>query len=642
MKPAIFGLLIGIPSLGAAADTNSVARLKEVVVTDTPIIAENRLTPLAGQVTGVSQEQIKELNAQDLPSALRRTPGVVISRHNPVGSFGGGEGGAVFIRGMGASRPGAEIAMTMDGIARFVGLWTHPVLDTLSVDNAARLDVYKGAQPVLFGNMAFGVVDIVTKRQTQPGFHTELQLAGGSYDTFVETAEHGGRFGPLDYYLVQSFRTSDGHRANASGQLQDYLGRIGYDLGEHWNLSLFYNRTDNWAKDPGDIRTDINQGEFDTTTDFGVVTLANHFERMDGWIKVYWDHGAIDWVNQYSSSTKSNNVGTLTRWDNYGVKGREMFRPWEGGELMAGMDIDYISGKATFISPPTPTSSWGRETFRIIQPYGLIAQQLDISDGIWIKPSAGVRGFFHDNFTDEAGPQAGLVLNIHDTQLHFGYARGVNYPGIFVKTQAQLWMPGENQEDLLSAETLNHFEAGVRQDFGKKVRVELTGFLDKGYNRIATVPPPPFPPTWQNVGAFDTHGIEGTVTYRPINDLALFVGGTWLKADPSNLPYTPKWTACAGATWRFLKNFTLNVDGSFVDDQFVLSLGRTSTAVNTESVDSYFLLSARLAYEFPLPWGGARGEVFVAGENLSNTHYEYKPGYPMPGINGMGGVRVRF
>jgi len=642
MKPAIFGLLIGIPSLGAAADTNSVARLKEVVVTDTPIIAENRLTPLAGQVTGVSQEQIKELNAQDLPSALRRTPGVVISRHNPVGSFGGGEGGAVFIRGMGASRPGAEIAMTMDGIARFVGLWTHPVLDTLSVDNAARLDVYKGAQPVLFGNMAFGVVDIVTKRQTQPGFHTELQLAGGSYDTFVETAEHGGRFGPLDYYLVQSFRTSDGHRANASGQLQDYLGRIGYDLGEHWNLSLFYNRTDNWAKDPGDIRTDINQGEFDTTTDFGVVTLANHFERMDGWIKVYWDHGAIDWVNQYSSSTKSNNVGTLTRWDNYGVKGREMFRPWEGGELMAGMDIDYISGKATFISPPTPTSSWGRETFRIIQPYGLIAQQLDISDGIWIKPSAGVRGFFHDNFTGEAGPQAGLVLNIHDTQLHFGYARGVNYPGIFVKTQAQLWMPGENQEDLLSAETLNHFEAGVRQDFGKKVRVELTGFLDKGYNRIATVPPPPFPPTWQNVGAFDTHGIEGTVTYRPINDLALFVGGTWLKADPSNLPYTPKWTACAGATWRFLKNFTLNVDGSFVDDQFVLSLGRTSTAVNTESVDSYFLLSARLAYEFPLPWGGARGEVFVAGENLSNTHYEYKPGYPMPGINGMGGVRVRF
>jgi len=642
MKPAIFGLLIGIPSLGAAADTNSVARLKEVVVTDTPIIAENRLTPLAGQVTGVSQEQIKELNAQDLPSALRRTPGVVISRHNPVGSFGGGEGGAVFIRGMGASRPGAEIAMTMDGIARFVGLWTHPVLDTLSVDNAARLDVYKGAQPVLFGNMAFGVVDIVTKRQTQPGFHTELQLAGGSYDTFVETAEHGGRFGPLDYYLVQSFRTSDGHRANASGQLQDYLGRIGYDLGEHWNLSLFYNRTDNWAKDPGDIRTDINQGEFDTTTDFGVVTLANHFERMDGWIKVYWDHGAIDWVNQYSSSTKSNNVGTLTRWDNYGVKGREMFRPWEGGELMAGMDIDYISGKATFISPPTPTSSWGRETFRIIQPYGLIAQQLDISDGIWIKPSAGVRGFFHDNFTGEAGPQAGLVLNIHDTQLHFGYARGVNYPGIFVKTQAQLWMPGENQEDLLSAETLNHFEAGVRQDFGKKVRVELTGFLDKGHNRIATVPAPPFPPTWQNVGAFDTHGIEGTVTYRPINDLALFVGGTWLKADPSNLPYTPKWTACAGATWRFLKNFTLNVDGSFVDDQFVLSLGRTSTAVNTESVDSYFLLSARLAYEFPLPWGGARGEVFVAGENLSNTHYEYKPGYPMPGINGMGGVRVRF
>jgi len=624
------------------ANTNTPARLPEVVVTGTPIIEENRLTPLAGQVTTVSKEQIKELNAQDLPSALRRTPGVVISRHNPVGSFGGGEGGAVFIRGMGASRPGTEIAMTMDGISRFVGLWTHPLMDTLSVDNAARLDVYKGAQPVLFGNMAFGVVDIVTKRQTNPGFHTELQLACGSYDTWVETAEHGGRTGPLDYYLVQSYRTSDGHRTNASGELQNYLGRIGYDITEHWNISLLYNRTDNSAKDPGDIRTGINQGQFDTTTDFGVVTLANHFERADGWIKVYWDHGAIDWVDQYNSTTKANDVDTLTRWDNYGLKARETFRPWDGGELMAGLDIDYISGKATFVSPPAPTTQWGRETFRIVQPYGMVAQQFDLADGIWIKPSAGVRGFFHDNFDNEAGPQAGLVLNIRDTQLHFGYARGVNYPGIFVKTQAQLWMPGDNKENLLQAETLDHFEAGIRQDFGKKLRLEVTGFLDNGHNRIVTVPPPPFPPTWQNAGAFDTHGIEGTVTYRPINDLALFAGVTWLRADPGDLPYTPKWTASAGASWRFLKHFTLNVDGSFVDDQIVLSRGRSSTAINTAQVDSYFLLSARLAYAFPLPWSSGRGELFVAGENLTDINYEYKPGYPMPGINGMGGIRLEF
>jgi len=625
----------------ALCHTNSPTRLPEVVVTDTPIIEENWLTPLAGQVTAVSQEQIKELNAQDLPSALRRTPGVVISRHNPVGSFGGGDGGTVFIRGMGASRPGDEIVMTMDGIPRFVGVWTHPVMDTLSVDNAARLDVYKGAQPVLFGNMSFGVVDIVTKRQTQPGFHTELQLAYGCYDTWVETAEHGGRSGPVDYYLIQSFRTSDGHRDNASGELQNYLGRFGVDIGKNWNWSLLYNRTDNWAKDPGDIRTGRSQGEFDTTTDFGVMALANTFERADGWVKVYWEHGAIDWLGQFSNATHTNNSDTMTRWDTYGVKSRETFRPWDGAEWMVGLDLDFISGKTWNVTPP-PGSGWNFpcDTFRIVQPYALVAQQFDLADGIWVKPSAGVRGFFHDEYPNEAGPQAGLVLGVHDTQLHFGYARGVNYPGIFAKAQ-RAFIPPLTYTDL-KAETLNHFETGIRQDFGQKLRLELTGFVDNGQNRIIRTIPPPPPPTYLNRGTFSTHGIEATATWRPVADLAFFAGGTWLQATPADMPYAPRWSATMGASWHFLKHFTFSVDGSFVDDMFVLSRDRTSTAVNTQKVDEYFLLGARLAYEFRLPWQGAQAELFIAAENLTNADYEYKPGYPMPGINGMGGVRVMF
>ena len=35
-------------------------------------------------------------------------------------------------------------------------------------------------------------------------------------------------------------------------------------------------------------------------------------------------------------------------------------------------------------------------------------------------------------------------------------------------------------------------------------------------------------------------------------------------------------------------------------------------------------------------------KVFAAGENLTNQDYEYKPGYPMPGISGMLGVEFSF
>ena len=189
MKLTKLVLLAAVLSVrGAAADPDAVVALPKLVVTATPIIEENALTPLAGQFTVITQQQIADLNAQDLQAALRETPGVVVTHYDPVGSFGGGEGGAVFIRGMGASRPGAEIQLAIDGIANFNSLWTHPLLDMLSVDIAQSIDVYKGAQPVLYGNMAFGVVDVTTKRQADPGFTTSLQTAYGSSNTFVEVA----------------------------------------------------------------------------------------------------------------------------------------------------------------------------------------------------------------------------------------------------------------------------------------------------------------------------------------------------------------------------------------------------------------------------------------------------------------------
>jgi hypothetical protein len=33
-----------------------------------------------------------------------------------------------------------------------------------------------------------------------------------------------------------------------------------------------------------------------------------------------------------------------------------------------------------------------------------------------------------------------------------------------------------------------------------------------------------------------------------------------------------------------------------------------------------------------LPW------LYVAGENLTDADYQYRPGYPMPGASVMGGV----
>jgi len=616
--------------------------LEEVKVVATPIIEGNLVDRYGSQVTVVTEGQIEGLNAQDLPSALRRTPGVIISRHNPVGSFGGGEGGAVFLRGKGSSRPGAEILMAVDGIPKFVSIWTHPLMDVLSVDPVEQIEVYKGAQPILFGNNAFGVVNLITKRKDEEGFTTRLKGAYGSYDTWVEVAEHGGKKGPFDYYALQSYRRSNGHRDDADGELQEYFARIGYEFLDHWDVSFVFNTTHNWADDPGaNDGTTPPDGTFKVDDYLNILTLSHNYTWGEGYVKLYWDRGNIDWVDQYNpppAGTGLNDSDTLTDYDNYGFRIREALHLWEGGEIMMGVDLDYISGEVEVVDPPDPTQEFDRTTFYIVSPYLALSHQFGDKDSWYAIPSAGVRFFGHSEFNDEVGSQAGLVGGYKDTEVHASYAHAVNYPGIFVKANSELFMPGDNRWEELDPEVLDHFEVGISHTFKDIVKADLTYFYDKGRDRIVVVPPPPPPPTWENIGDYTIKGVEATVSVNPLPELALFAGMTYQEASPSDLPYVPRWSASAGLNYTFLKHFHFGLDCLYVDEQFVASRERKEGFLNTDEVDSYFLLNGKVSYDFyiqPLRLGV---EVFVAGENLTDDNYEYKKGYPMPGINGMFGV----
>ena len=93
----------------AQGEEQPLKTLDPIYVTDRPIIEGNRTDDYGSMKTVITEQQVEDLNAQDIETALRQAPGVNMSRFNPVGSFGGAEGGGIFIRGMGSSRPGAEI-----------------------------------------------------------------------------------------------------------------------------------------------------------------------------------------------------------------------------------------------------------------------------------------------------------------------------------------------------------------------------------------------------------------------------------------------------------------------------------------------------------------------------------------------------
>src|SRR5690606_20737718 len=132
-------------------------------------------------------------------SALRRTPGVAITRYNAVGSFGGGEGGSVLIRGLGSSRPGGEVVTLVDGVPNYNAVFNHPLLDLMSVDAASHIEVAHRASPVATGNM-FASINLAPPRSENDGASAEAMLMAGSFGALSEKVSAGYKDEAINVY----------------------------------------------------------------------------------------------------------------------------------------------------------------------------------------------------------------------------------------------------------------------------------------------------------------------------------------------------------------------------------------------------------------------------------------------------------
>jgi len=633
--PVWFSLLAN--SEGLAGQAEGEKELGEVRIVATPLVEGTETDRFANEKTVVTASQIGGLNAYDLPSALRTSPGVTITRYNVVGSFGGAEGGAVFLRGLGSSRPGAEIQTTIEGVPVGNAIWHHPLLDLVPLTPVGAIEIRKSSQPLQFGN-AFGVVNVLPRRRLEEGVETEVSAMYGSFDTIMETARHAGKKGKFDYAVTQAYRRSDGHRDDADGHLGDFSLRLGYELNETWEAGFFTMYSESFARDPGPRYNEaLKDGTYETNQCVAIVSLANRFEQGHGSVKVYWSRGEGDWRDQ-----AGNACNTLNEWLTYGVLARQALELWEGGQILVGADADVVDGDARFTyDDATPPRHFLAPQFVLLSPFCGLSQRIELSEDLSITPSGGFRYYDHTYFAGEWSPQAGVVITWRNFEAHGSYSRGVSYPGLNVVVFSEDVIPAlaTSWRDL-DAETVDHYELGIKHKWGKTLEIGATFFHDEVEDRYVFIPPPPPPPVFVNEGRFRTTGVECTAQVVPFSDLSLFASMTYLKPRPNDVPYTPRWSASGGARWRIMENVTLNVDAQYLDDMIVGSRARRSGASNTSKVGTYFLLNAKVSYRVPM--GPVEGELFVAGENLTDTDYEYRPGYPMPGISVFGGMSVRF
>lgn len=629
--PLIF--LFNQPSMLPAED---IVDLDPFEVHGGPVIEQIELTGMADAKSIVRKTQIEELGAGNLAEALRRVPGVTISRYNVVGAFGGGDGGAIYLRGQGAGRPGAQIATLTDGIPRFVGVWTHPLLDTLPTDFARSIEVFKSPQPVRFGNMAFGAVNLLSARAMKPGWHGTAKGEYGAWNTRALYGDLRYKDERLNLFAGLSHRRSNGHRPNADGEVNTAQTRAAWSLHNNWKLSILAQWISSAANDPEPIGSNLPIVErYEVDNQFYLAQLQFNGEPWQYEAKLYLEAGELDWRQWHAAPPPpfpSQKLNTRTYYGNHGLHQNLTYR-WRDNEISGGFETDSYGGRVTEDFAIAPDNRFNEERFHLNAPYARFSWNLPAN----VTFSAGARALFHDTFDNELAYQAGLKHSRNHLEWYINFAHSVNYPGVYTSVFGRRPPPWNVGQDwrALDAESVDHYEFGFHLDVNPNLAMDVAIFYDEVENALRIAPPPPNGRIF-NLGEYKVGGTEVSFQASPHDNLNIFSSLTYLNAG-EQVPNSPDWTFATGAVWSPFPRWKLSGDVQYVDEQRVID---TRFDNPRGSVAAYTLVNLRLSHTFSIR--NHDFECYLRAENVFDEDYEHRPDYPMPGTSTTLGLKSTF
>lgn len=633
MKRGCLGLL-GVAVCLATAAENSVEpepadtliRIPEVLVTAMKTGTAARNVPLS--ITSVSREQIERSSESALlPVLSQQVPGLFVTQRGIMG-FGVSDGaaGTVNIRGVGQ---GNKVLMLFDGQPQWAGVFGHALPDTYVASDVERVEVVRGPASLLYGSNAMGgVVNMITRSQTEDGAATRARVMYGSYNTQKYMVNNGVRYGKFNSFVSVNHDRTDGHRDNTDFNITNGFVRLGYEPSRYFkiggNASVAYYETSN----PGAEETPIFDSRMHIWRGTASVSAEDRFEKSRGAIQLFYNWGNHEINDGHTAHEAPTDFLFHTKDYNYGVLAYQSFFLWSGNQFTAGVDYKHWGGKAW-----NAYFSGDRKDLvdrSVSETAGYAAMQQELASMLTLN--AGVRYEHNSAFGGEWVPQAGFTLNpFESTLLKASFSKGFRSPNI--RELYLTWGPRNQANPDLKPEHMLNYEVAIGQYFQhRRYFAEVTLFYIDGKNMIQLQTLDGNRRQLANSGEFTHKGIEFDGYAQLTKRLRLSVNYSFLHTS-RDIEAAPKHKAFADLVFT-PGRFTVDLN-----TQAIFGLLLKSSSGEFQSED-YALLNARVAYRFGEDKRNL--QLFVKGENLTNTSYSINAGYPMPGIVVMGGVEVKF
>ncbi|MBB5710942.1 TonB-dependent receptor plug domain-containing protein [Sphingomonas xinjiangensis] len=613
-----------------------------VVVTATR--AATPIDRVAASVTVLDKAAIDRNQDFGVADLLLRTPGVTLSRN-------GGYGTNTSLRIRGAEPD--QTVVVIDGVklndpSSAGGGYNFA---NLLVGDAARIEVLRGPQSILWGSQAIGgVVNIVTplgERDLESSFDVEA----GSRQTVSGRAAIGGRTGPLAWRVgAQAFSTQGmsalaptfGGRDTDGYSNQSVQGRAMLDItsGVSADVRGYYSRG----------RTELDSTSADTR-DYSLnrefVGYAGlNIDLFDARLRNRFAYG-------YTDTDRDNYNPARARAQSFDAAGRNERLEYQGGFAIAAgwnatFGVENERSRFRSVSPlaslatPVPAPAQGRAEIT-----GVYAElNATLFDGLTL--TGGVRNDDHNRFGSQTLFAGGAVWALPTgTVLRANYAEAFKAPTLY-----QLFSEFGNQA--LNPEEAKGWEAGAEQRLlGGVLAFGATYFERRTTNQIIynTCPARPTEPLcfqpgsntrragyYQNVARAFARGVEAVAHAQVGTRLTLDGNYSWTESEDRSpgatnglwLPRRPRHAANASITYTLPHGYALGVAARWAGDSF-------DNAANTTRLESYTLVDLRA--ELPVTH---QVKLFARVENLFDEEYQTTYRYGTLGRSLYAGFRGRF
>jgi outer membrane receptor protein involved in Fe transport len=206
------------------AGTGSDTVLEEVVVTASTF---KQLNPV--KFTVIDEAEIKAKGAQNVAEALKDVPGLFINQNSSKGKA------VAQFRGS----DGDNTRIFVDGVP------LNPVGDgkvdlrAIPADNIEKIEIIKGAVPVMYGTDAPGGLIYITTKKAGNKSAQSLSYTTGTDNDEKYYLSLAGQRGKINYLFGYKTEDTDGYTAHSKIDADNFNGKLSWDLGPKSNLTVF-------------------------------------------------------------------------------------------------------------------------------------------------------------------------------------------------------------------------------------------------------------------------------------------------------------------------------------------------------------------------------------------------------------------